>query len=94
VIGCWLTFDGQIPTTDIDVFGTTATNRWARPVAGRRVWYKNIPVAGEDGILNSPDDRILLAGGGQDYGSAGGEPTSPSSEIFLPPGVNTNAPSP
>jgi len=49
-------------------------------------------------VLNTPDDRILLAGGGTSYGVArvdlGGEPTAPSAEIFLTPNVNSEKPSP
>ena len=95
VIGTWLTLDGFIPTVDMSLYGSTPqATRWARAVADRRVYYKNIPVAGEDGILNTPDDRILLAGGGIDYPGFGSEPTTPSAEIFLPPNINTNAPTP
>lgn len=85
VIGCWLNLDGQIPTVDLTYYGTTPVARWARQVAPARVFNVNLPLPGEDGILDTPDDRILLAGGGQDYVSLGGEPTIPSAEVLVPP---------
>ncbi len=97
VIGCWLTVDGAIPTTDLANFGTTPNARWARRVGATRVWGTLIPLAGEDGIIYSADDRVLIAGGGTDYGdpvNVGGEPTAPSTEIFLMPGSLTKTPSP
>ena len=99
VIGTWLTLDGQIPTIDRTLFGNTiARSRWGKTVATARIWHRCIPIAGVDGVLNSPDDRILLAGGGTSYGVArvdlGGEPTAPSAEIFLTPNVNSEKPSP
>ena len=99
VIGTWLTLDGQIPTIDRSLFGNTiARSRWGKTVATARIWHRCIPIAGVDGVLNTPDDRILLAGGGTSYGVArvdlGGEPTAPSAESFLPPNVNSEKPSP
>ncbi len=97
VIGCWLTADGAIPTTDLANFGTTPTTGWARRIGATRVWGTLIPLAGEDGIIYSADDRVLLAGGGTDYGdpvNVGGEPTAPSTEIFIMPGSLNKSPSP
>lgn len=99
VVGTWLTLDGQIPTTDRSLFGNTQSrSRWGHMVAAARIWHRCIPLAGVDGVLNTADDRILLAGGGTSYGVAmidlGGEPTAPSAEIFLPPNVNSEKPSP
>jgi hypothetical protein len=94
VVGTWLTLDGFIPTTDLTQYANTATARWGQAAGINRVFGTNIQQAGQDGIMNSADDRILLAGGGTDYQSFGGEPTTPSAEIFLPPNVNSNVPSP
>jgi hypothetical protein len=58
------------------------------------VYPVNLPVPGEDGIINTPDDRILLTGGGADGRLQGEEPTNPSAVIFLPPGANEKQPSP
>jgi len=84
-IGCWLTLDGAIPTTSDANLGTTSSNRWAMQVAEVRVWCVNTPVAGEDGIINTVDDRVLLTGGGVLYSpdslSVGGEPATPSTEV-------------
>ena len=96
-IGCWLTLDGVIPTVDRAGFGDTPVNRWAQMTAPSRVWGTNTRVPGEDGILNTPDDRILLVGGGVEYDnglSIGGEPASPSAEILIPPGAANPEPSP
>lgn len=99
VVGTWLTIDGPregafIPTTDLTGFGTTPPNQWAQAKAARRVFCKNIEVAGEDGLMFTADDRILLSGGGKSYAQTGGEPTVPSAAIFLPPGVNNTEPWP
>jgi hypothetical protein len=96
-IGCWLTLDGVIPTVSLTGFGNTPVNRWAQMTAPSRIWGTNTQIPGEDGLLNTPDDRILLAGGGVEYTngmSIGGEPTSPSAEILIPPGAANPAPSP
>jgi hypothetical protein len=58
---------------------------------------KNVPLKGKDGIIHTPDDRILLCGGSVEYGDplqAGGELTVPSAEILVPPGANSAQPSP
>jgi len=94
VIGCWLTMDGALPTTDMSNYQTTPESRWARANGIQRVFGKNITLAGEDGIMNTPDDRILLAGGGIDYYGPGAEPTTPSAEICLPPGSTNTAATP
>jgi hypothetical protein len=97
VIGCWLTLDGAIPTTDLTDFGTTPTARWAKRVGATRNWCRLIQLSGEDGISNSPDDRVLMAGGGNSYGdpaNIGGEPTTPSSEIVILPNSTTKQPTP
>ena len=93
VVGTWLTVDGAIPTADLSVFGTTPQSRWARPRAAWRVYAKMMAIPGADGIINTTDDRVLMAGGGSDGRFTGGEPAAPSSELFLPPGVNDTTPS-
>lgn len=96
VVGTWLTLDGDIPG---DAFASppysgTPTDRWAAPSAPARVWHRNIPLPGEDGVIGTRDDRILLAGGGTSYEGFGGEPATPSAEIFIPPGANAALPGP
>jgi len=97
IIGCWLGMDGAIPTIDRSLYATTPPARWARRVGASRVWCAFTPVAGEDGIIHSPDDRVLMTGGGTDYGdpiNVGGEPTTPSAELVIMPGSLTKKPSP
>ncbi|MCZ6793897.1 MAG: hypothetical protein O7J95_09835, partial [Planctomycetota bacterium] len=77
--------DGDV-SRSIDDFSTTPANRWGPHQGERRVFHQLIQLPGVDGIPNTFDDRLLLAGGGKSYPDNGGEPTSPSSEIFLPPG--------
>jgi hypothetical protein len=65
VIGTWLTLDGTIPTVGTEGFGENVSPaRWAKMIAPRRIFGANLKTAGEDGILNTFDDRVLLAGGG------------------------------
>lgn len=87
VVGVWMNIDGNL-TTAIEDFGTTPSARWASNNGGARIFHRCVPVPGVDGIPNTYDDRILICGGGKDYGSNGGEPTSPSAEVFLPPGAS------
>jgi hypothetical protein len=88
IVGCWFTLDGLINDDVLDSFGTTPIPNWAKNRGQRRVFHRCVPVAGVDGTLGTFDDRILLVGGGNSYPENGGEPTSPTAEVFLPPGVS------
>jgi len=99
VIGCWFTLDGQIPVPGLEPseflngFGDFRTpSRWARNVAPTRIFCHNLRVAGEDGVIDTPDDRLLLTGGGLDYPQVGGEPSAPSAELLVIPGSNDKTP--
>lgn len=94
IVGTWLTLDGEIPTVDLNFFGTTQASRMAHMTASWRVYAFNIAIPGTDGIINTVDDRVLLSGGGTDGRFAGAEPAAPSAEILLPPNVNSTTPSP
>jgi len=101
IIGCWVTLDGKIPApgltpdTFLNGFGDLRTPaRWAKNVASTRIFCHNMRVAGEDGVIDTPDDRMLLTGGGLDYFQIGGEPTAPSAELLVIPGANTKTPTP
>jgi hypothetical protein len=97
VIGCWLLLDSVLPTTDLSGYATTQPPLWGRRVGATRVWHRMTSTAGEDGITNSPDDRVIIVGGGNEYGDAinvGGEPTSPSAELVILPGAPNKTPSP
>jgi hypothetical protein len=62
-------------------------------VAIARVFHTAVATPGADCVIGTFDDRVLLAGGGDDYAFFGGEPTAPSAEILVPPGANDDAPS-
>ncbi|MBN1418519.1 MAG: hypothetical protein JXP34_07050, partial [Planctomycetes bacterium] len=63
-------------------------------IPGPRVWHTASLVPGQDRISGTRDDRILVIGGGTYYivaqGGIGGDPTSPSAVIYLPPYANGN----
>lgn len=85
IVGTWMTIDSAV-SLRLEDFGTTPQQRWAERIAERRVFLKAVPLPGVDGRPSTFDDRILLSGGGIDYFDFGGELTSPSAEVFLPPG--------
>ncbi len=85
ILGFWFTIDGQLSKSLADI-GTTPENRWPTNAGRSRVYGICSPIGGVDGVVGTFDDRILLFGGGQAYASDGGEPTSPSTEVFLQPG--------
>lgn len=93
IVGTWLSLDGDYPTLDDSRFSTTSPDSWARMVAANRVYARIMAIPGADGLIGTPDDRILLSGGGAAGGAGGGEPAAPSAEVFLPPGLNSTAPS-
>jgi hypothetical protein len=84
VVGTWLALDGKLPGHDRVGFGDTEVQRWGH-IKTNRVYAALIGAAGEDGIINTPDDRVLMTGGGQDGIDYGGEPSEPSSELVLIP---------
>ncbi|MFN0060394.1 MAG: hypothetical protein ACKVX7_18210 [Planctomycetota bacterium] len=100
VIGVWLNADGFIPQyelTDVgggmfEALGFDNDPVLTQPVGllkKDRVMHTLSQLPGEDGILNTPDDRVLVAGGGATYlTDFGGEVVSISCEIYLPPGAN------
>ena len=85
IVGAWFTIDGNIGS-DMTTWGTTSPNRWPENKGVERCYVSCLQIGGVDGIIGTYDDRILLAGGGKSFGAFGGEPTSPSAEVFLPPG--------
>ena len=48
-VGTWLTLDGELPTVDLNFFGTTQSSRMARMTAGWRVYPSNLAITGVDG---------------------------------------------
>ena len=95
VVGAWFTIDGEIPppgdpadaniTEEMTDWGLTPVSRWPENLARTRVLTTAVQIAGVDGVLHTYDDRILLTGGGESF-PLGGAPSSPSAEVFLPPG--------
>ena len=85
ILGYWFTLDGEL-TANLEDIGTTPLSRWPQNNGRSRIYPVIAPVAGVDGRIGSFDDRLLIIGGGDSYTANGGEPTAPSSEIFLPPG--------
>ena len=87
IVGTWFTIDSDVGM-DMTAWGTSPQTRWPENRGFERSYVTCMKIGGVDGILGNYDDRILLAGGGRSYNASGGEPTSPSAEIFLPPGVS------
>ncbi len=85
IVGTWLNIDGAL-STSMDDFGTKPPSQWPTNRGVQRVFHKSIQLSGVDGVPNTDDDRILLAGGGVDIGY-GGDPTIPSSEVLIVPGT-------
>ncbi len=84
VIGCWLALDGKLPSHDRIGFADVQPAIWAHN-AVNRVYTALVAVAGEDGIIDTTDDRILFTGGGQDGLDFGGEASVPSCELAIIP---------
>ena len=87
IVGSWLTVDGMLSQL-ADDYGTSST--FPRMRANARIYLPLIPLPGVDGIRDTFDDRVLLSGGGLD-GADGGEPATPSAEIFIPPGAGDSS---
>lgn len=85
IMGTWLVQDQLVPDNDLVGF-----RNGFPPAALRfgRAYNTLSPLAGEDGIINTFDERLLVAGGGVSVIQYGGEPISQSSEIYLPVGAN------
>jgi hypothetical protein len=85
VVGTWLALDGRYPATDRINFGdTTFPGNWPR-IGAHRAYSRSLSVAGEDGIYDTTDDRVLISGGGQDPRDQGGEASEPAAEILIAP---------
>jgi hypothetical protein len=97
LLGTWLNADSAIPGIiewnpddvglgfDNDADATIPRGNMLKA----RVFHTLTQLGGEDGIVNTPDDRILVTGGGENYITVfGGDVISLSCEVFLPPGAN------
>lgn len=87
IVGSWLAAD-LFPAEDtFDNYGPAVPD--GGPILPDATIYHSLSqLPGEDGILNTPDDRVLVAGGGDSWIATGGEPTGVSSLVFLPAGAN------
>lgn len=86
IVGTWLACDGLIPTGDLVGFGDIPPGSWSHNKANR-VWCRLVAIPGVNGLAGDTDDRVLFIGGGRDVGFIGGEPSFPSTELFLIPGT-------
>lgn len=84
VVGCWLALDGKLPSHNRIGFGDVDPIIWAHNNADR-TYVALVAIAGEDGIVNTTDDRVLFTGGGQNGLDFGGEASVPSSELVIIP---------
>jgi len=88
VMGTWLALDGKYPSTDRVGFADTTFSYTpgAWPATNAiRIYPQLLALAGEDGIFDTPDDRVLLCGGGQNALQRGGEASEPAAEILVTP---------
>jgi len=93
IVGCFLVTDGDVPANDWNGFA----GLWPFPetqeayelfaMEAPRAWFAMAVIGGVDGVLDTSDDRVLLAGGGgvDGLGKNGGMPIVPSAEIYVPP---------
>jgi hypothetical protein len=84
VVGTWLALDGKYPATNRIGFADTDVGTWPT-IQSRRVYPQLIALAGEDGIFDTVDDRVLLCGGGQEMLDRGGEVSEPAAELVIIP---------
>ncbi len=88
ITGTWLQSDSLVPDNQEDS-GYGDELLLTGLLRRERMGHTLNKVPGEDGVLHTPDDRLLVVGGGVEfYGTWGGEPVSVGSEIYLQ--VNAN----
>ncbi len=97
ITGSWLQSDNLVPDNQpLDpLYFPTGVEGYADELVlsgllrRERMGHTLTKVPGEDGVRNTPDDRLLVVGGGSSYyGTWGDEPVSVGSELYLP--VNAN----
>ncbi|MEM7262444.1 MAG: hypothetical protein AAF488_10680 [Planctomycetota bacterium] len=86
VIGTWLQADEQVPDDEFDGFGETTDITGVLRRA--RVGHTLTRLAGVDGADGTPDDRVLVVGGGSDFWNTWGGEAVSVVEIYLPVGAN------
>ena len=89
--GAWLITDGYVPGNGfegyewIPPYTNNPEDYHIRIMEKGRAWHTSSIIPGADGRLNTLDDRILFAGGGNDVLTWGGQPVIPSAIIYVPP---------
>ena len=89
IMGTWLAAD-NIVAEDNEGFGLfdSLVAPLSARLRGATCYHTMTKLPGEDGIIDTKDDRILVAGGGQTWLQTGGEPTGVSAHIFVPAGAH------
>ncbi|MEM7166864.1 MAG: hypothetical protein AAF581_15480 [Planctomycetota bacterium] len=89
LIGAWLSADFLVAE---ETLGSGLLESFVVPAGsklrGPACYHTITAIPGEDGVINTPDDRVLVAGGGENWLQTGGEPSAVSGQIFLPGGAN------
>ncbi|MGE3165686.1 MAG: hypothetical protein AB7O52_12320 [Planctomycetota bacterium] len=85
VVGTWLKQDLNVGLEDFAGFADFSP---VVALPSDSVYHTMSLLPGEDGIIDTQDDRVLIVGGGVDFELFGGEPVSNSGLIYLPPGAN------
>ncbi|MCA8962610.1 MAG: hypothetical protein KDC38_18925, partial [Planctomycetes bacterium] len=87
VFGTWFFAQDKLPDDHYFVDNPGGTGSLRK----NRIMHTMTTLPGEDGVVDTPDDRILIVGGGTifyDNFSLGGEPIGGGCEVYLPTGAN------
>ncbi|MEM7165676.1 MAG: hypothetical protein AAF581_09440 [Planctomycetota bacterium] len=89
LIGAWLAADFVVAeeTAGVGLLDSTAVPNMSK-LRSPACYHTMTTIPGEDGVINTFDDRVLVAGGGENWLQTGGEPSSVSGQVFLPAGAN------
>ena len=86
VVGSFLNIDGETADDTLDGF---AEGSFLIELAQGKMLHTLNVVPGEDGVMNTVDDRVVAIGGGLSYfPNYGDEPANISCEVILLPGTN------
>ncbi|MFN0059891.1 MAG: hypothetical protein ACKVX7_15640 [Planctomycetota bacterium] len=83
VVGSWLNGDAEIPDASLIGYGDGSAPALLNVP---RVYHTMTVIPGEDNVLGTIDDRVVVIGGGDTaLGIIGGAPVQASCEIYVPP---------
>ena len=92
IFGTFINVDGLIADDTFDGF---ADGSLLLALSQQKVLHTLSVVPGEDGVLNSVDDRVVSIGGGVSYfPNFGDEPATINCEVIMLPGTNAPDPTP